>query len=79
VPHVSMSGAKKEVKETTMNMIGKTGDEVVGKGVGNVRPSWRQSEIDIGKEYPEYSAQKSFKKRKRSTLWDQRELKTRFL
>jgi len=31
------------------------------KGTGNARPSWRQSEIDIGKEYPEYSAQKSFK------------------
>ncbi|MCO4849995.1 ribonuclease YeeF family protein [Bacillus vallismortis] len=24
------------------------------------RPSWRQSEIDVGKDYPNYSAQKSF-------------------
>ncbi|MBP2623226.1 hypothetical protein [Streptococcus oricebi] len=24
------------------------------------RPSWRQSEIDIGKDYPDYEAQKSF-------------------
>ncbi|QPA32240.1 pre-toxin TG domain-containing protein [Thermaerobacillus caldiproteolyticus] len=60
-PRIWMSGAEKEVKETTMNMIGKTRGEVVGKGTGNARPSWRQSEIDIGKEYPEYSAQKSFK------------------
>jgi Pre-toxin TG len=58
---VWMSGAEREAKETMMNIIGKTGDEVVGKGTGNARPSWRQSEIDIGKEYPEYSAQKSFK------------------
>jgi hypothetical protein len=60
-PQVWISRAEKEVKETTMNMFGKTGDEVIGKGTGNARPSWRQSEIDIGKEYPEYSAQKSFK------------------
>lgn len=33
-----MSKAKEEVKETTMNMVGKTGDEVVGKGTGNVKP-----------------------------------------
>ncbi|UOE78114.1 hypothetical protein IMI45_07930 [Parageobacillus thermoglucosidasius] len=29
-----MSKAKEEVKETAMNMIGKTGDGVVGKGTG---------------------------------------------
>ena len=34
---VWMSGAEKEVKETTMDIIGKTGDEVVGKGTGNSR------------------------------------------
>jgi hypothetical protein len=33
-PHMWMSGAEKEVKETTMNIIGKTGDQVVGKGTG---------------------------------------------
>jgi hypothetical protein len=33
-PRVWMSEAKEEVKETTMNMIGKTGDEVAGKGTG---------------------------------------------
>ena len=32
---VWMSGAEKEVKETTMNIIGKTGDGVVGKGIDN--------------------------------------------
>ncbi|MBA2871432.1 uncharacterized protein YukE [Anoxybacillus calidus] len=58
---VWMSEAKEEVKETTMNIIGKTGDEVVGKGTVNARPSWRQSEIDIGKEYPGYRDQVSFK------------------
>jgi hypothetical protein len=56
-----MSEAKEEVKETTMNIIGKTGDEVVGKGTVNARPPWRQSEIDIGKEYPGYRDQVSFK------------------
>ncbi|MFC7394273.1 pre-toxin TG domain-containing protein [Scopulibacillus cellulosilyticus] len=30
-------------------------------GVDRPRPSWRQSEIDVGKENPEYNAQKSFK------------------
>ncbi|XCS10231.1 hypothetical protein GBG21_12895 [Aeribacillus pallidus] len=40
---------------------GNDGIELSTKGMGNARPSWRQSEIDIGKEYPEYSAQKSFK------------------
>jgi Pre-toxin TG len=58
---VWMSGAEREAKETMMNIIGKTGDEVVGKGTGNARPSWRQSEIDIGKEYPGYRDQVSFK------------------
>lgn len=37
VPRVWMSGAEKEVKETTMNMIGKTGGEVVGKGTGKFK------------------------------------------
>ncbi|KJX70282.1 hypothetical protein WH82_03255 [Parageobacillus thermoglucosidasius] len=32
---VWMSEAKKEVKETTINIIGKTGDEVVSKGIDN--------------------------------------------
>jgi Pre-toxin TG len=31
-----VSGAEREVKETTMNMIGKTEDEVVGKGKGKI-------------------------------------------
>jgi A nuclease family of the HNH/ENDO VII superfamily with conserved AHH len=31
---VWMSGAEREAKETMMNIIGKTGDEVVGKGTG---------------------------------------------
>ncbi|WP_254178833.1 LXG domain-containing protein [Cytobacillus oceanisediminis] len=32
-----------------------------GKGTGKPRPSWRQSEIDVEKDFPEYNAQKSFK------------------
>ncbi len=39
---VWMSEAKKEVKETTINIIGKTGDEVVGKGTGKF------SKYDVG-------------------------------
>jgi hypothetical protein len=35
-PQVWMSEAKKEVKETTINIIGKTGDEVVGKSTVNI-------------------------------------------
>jgi Pre-toxin TG len=41
-PRMWMSGAEKEVKETTMNIIGKTGDEVVGKGTGKF------SKYDVG-------------------------------
>lgn len=37
-----MSKAKEEVKETAINMIGKTGDEVVGKGTGKF------SKYDVG-------------------------------
>jgi hypothetical protein len=32
-----ISGAKREVKETTMNIVGNTGDKVVGKGKGKSR------------------------------------------
>ncbi|URM32858.1 LXG domain-containing protein [Cytobacillus firmus] len=32
-----------------------------GKGTGKTRPSWRQSENDVGKEYPGYRDQVSFK------------------
>jgi hypothetical protein len=48
----------------SMSQFGdKVGKEtgVVAKGTGNSRPSWRQSEIDIGKEYPGYRDQVSFK------------------
>jgi hypothetical protein len=38
-PHVRMSGAKEGVKETTMNIIGKAEDEVVGKS------KWRYKEF----------------------------------
>lgn len=31
------------------------------KGIDKTRPSWRQSEIDVGKEYPGYRDQVSFK------------------
>ncbi|WP_445677897.1 hypothetical protein [Psychrobacillus sp. FSL K6-2365] len=31
------------------------------KGIDKARPSWRQSEIDVEKDFPEYNAQKSFK------------------
>ncbi|MFC4619764.1 T7SS effector LXG polymorphic toxin [Camelliibacillus cellulosilyticus] len=33
------------------------------KGIDKTRPSWRQSEIDVGKEYPGYRDQVSFKDR----------------
>lgn len=39
----------------TMAMV-----ETKGRGKG-IRPSWRQSEIDVEKDFPEYNAQKSFK------------------
>ncbi|MFJ7934368.1 T7SS effector LXG polymorphic toxin [Sporosarcina sp. NPDC096371] len=32
-----------------------------GKGIDKTRPSWRQSEIDVEKDFSEYNAQKSFK------------------
>nr|WP_246861308.1 hypothetical protein [Bacillus sp. REN3] len=31
------------------------------KGIVKTRPSWRQSEIDVEKDFPDYNAQKSFK------------------
>jgi hypothetical protein len=34
------------------------------KGIDKTRPSWRQSEIDVEKDFPEYNAQKSFKEGK---------------
>ncbi|MBU3231231.1 hypothetical protein N7M99_12170 [Shouchella clausii] len=35
--------------------------ETGGKGTDKTRPSWRQSEIDVGKEYPGYRDQVSYK------------------
>ncbi|MCG3088319.1 hypothetical protein L7D49_10350 [Sporosarcina sp. MB25] len=35
--------------------------EVETKGIDKPRPSWRQSEIDVGKEYPGYRDQVSYK------------------
>ncbi|MCL6588136.1 MAG: hypothetical protein K6T72_16865 [Anoxybacillus sp.] len=35
--------------------------EKLAKGTKKTRPSWRQSEIDVGKEYPSYREQVSFK------------------
>jgi hypothetical protein len=55
-----MSGAEREVKETTMNMIGKTEDEVVGKGTGKgkrVSDIPRIPEIEISfKRNPKHDA-----------------------
>ncbi|WMT18164.1 pre-toxin TG domain-containing protein [Parageobacillus toebii] len=47
-PRVWMRGAEKEVKETTMNMIGKTEDEVVGKGTGKTVKLPSQGTVDAG-------------------------------
>ncbi len=44
--------------------IADTGHDLVkagSKGNDKTRPSWRQSEIDVGKEYPGYRDQVSFK------------------
>jgi uncharacterized protein YukE len=55
-----MSGAEREAKETTMNMIGKTEDEVVGKGTGKgkrVSDIPRIPEIEISfKRNPKHDA-----------------------
>ncbi|BDG48942.1 pre-toxin TG domain-containing protein [Parageobacillus sp. KH3-4] len=52
---VWISGAEKEVKETTMNIIGKTGDEVVGKGTGKppvpTKPNGGMDEGDFVNEH----------------------------
>ncbi|EID45573.1 pre-toxin TG domain-containing protein [Parageobacillus thermoglucosidasius] len=48
---VWMSGAEREVKETTMNMIGKTGDEVVGKGTGKSTPTNTHTKVNYGEHY----------------------------
>ncbi|BBW97949.1 hypothetical protein GsuE55_27820 [Geobacillus subterraneus] len=60
-----------EAKDATLNRIKNVEGEAVEKGISEAeklakgtkktRPSWRQSEIDVGKEYPGYREQVSFK------------------
>jgi hypothetical protein len=50
-PRVWMSGAEKEVKETTMNMIGRTEDGVVGKGTGKSTPTNTHTKVNYGEHY----------------------------
>ncbi len=35
-------------------------DNIVGEGGNTSRPTWRQSELDAAKDFPDYDAQKSF-------------------
>ena len=51
----SKSGVS-DVKVDTQKSV-----EVETEGIDKPRPSWRQSEIDVEKKFPEYNAQKSFK------------------
>nr|WP_324698670.1 pre-toxin TG domain-containing protein [Geobacillus icigianus] len=64
-------GWMREAKDATLNRIKNVEGEAVEKGISEAeklakgtkktRPSWRQSEIDVGKEYPGYREQVSFK------------------
>ncbi|WP_142385324.1 pre-toxin TG domain-containing protein [Bacillus sp. UMB0728] len=51
----SKSSDKDQIKPTVGDTVGN------GKGIDKTRPSWRQSEIDVENDFPEYNAQKSFK------------------
>ncbi|WP_185805336.1 hypothetical protein [Bacillus canaveralius] len=58
----SLEGAK----ESVVRMVNSGGNssntvEVIDRGIAKTRPSWRQSEIDVGTEYPGYRDQVSFK------------------
>ncbi|MEK4628243.1 pre-toxin TG domain-containing protein [Solibacillus sp. FSL R7-0682] len=52
------SQAKKEASATTAPPAKSNQN---AKGIDKTRPSWRQSEIDVGKEYPGYRDQVSYK------------------
>lgn len=43
------------------SLLSKSSGSSGGKGIDKTRPSWRQSEIDVKNDFPEYNAQKSFK------------------
>lgn len=51
-PRVWMSGAEREAKGTMMNIVGKTGDEVAGKGIDNVK---------YGEQYTKVNRKKTLK------------------
>ncbi len=59
---VDAAGAAKNVAKVAdaVNDVKSTG-KAIDKGSDKNRPSWRQSEIDVEKDFPEYNAQKSFK------------------
>ncbi|MDF1507808.1 T7SS effector LXG polymorphic toxin [Robertmurraya sp. DFI.2.37] len=60
MPQATIGDAVNSAKNSVMNFAQKVKDGV-GKGIDKTRPSWRQSEIDVGKEYPGYRDQVSYK------------------
>jgi hypothetical protein len=62
-PQVWMSEAKKEVKETTINIIGKTGDEVVGKSTVNICISDSKM-YQLGKHFEKHGRQMGYNSKK---------------
>ncbi|GMO00832.1 hypothetical protein PthstB1num2_28720 [Parageobacillus thermoglucosidasius] len=58
-----MSEAKKEVKETTINIIGKTGDGVVGKGTNKSEGLGNPFKGKTFKEIEDMFMKKGFEKR----------------
>jgi hypothetical protein len=62
-PQVWMSEAKKEVKETTINIIGKTRDEVVGKSTVNICISDSKM-YQLGKHFEKHGRQMGYNSKK---------------
>ena len=61
-PHKIQTGSNSgEFADTSyIDEIGYSTDQHIAQGDKISRPSWRDSEIEIGKDYPNYEAQKSF-------------------
>ena len=57
----NMPSAKTAPINKDINVNVETKNVDIGKKGPEKRPSWRQSEIDVEKDFPDYNAQKSFK------------------
>jgi hypothetical protein len=66
-----------EMTDVARHLIGRTDEQAIADGITDVteaqakatgRPSWRQSEIDAAKDFPDYTPQVSYKKMPNGTI-----------